>query len=68
MFFKFKHVMGIFKNNLFKICSCDQMYFIYKYFYFQVDVPPLKKSKPSINNPELFNLVKSVKSKTKHIE
>uniref|UniRef100_A0A2S2Q542 ESF1 n=1 Tax=Sipha flava TaxID=143950 RepID=A0A2S2Q542_9HEMI len=34
----------------------------------KVDVPPLKKSKPSINNPELFNLVKSVKSKTKHIE
>lgn len=34
-------------------------------FYLQVDVPPKKKSKQSIINPELSNLVKSIKSKTK---
>ncbi|XP_060841225.1 ESF1 homolog [Rhopalosiphum padi] len=32
----------------------------------KVDVPPKKKSKQSIINPELSNLVKSIKSKTKH--
>lgn len=31
----------------------------------KVDVPPKKKSKQSIINPELSNLVKSIKSKTK---
>ncbi|XP_022163920.1 ESF1 homolog [Myzus persicae] len=32
----------------------------------KVDIPPKKKSKQSIINPELSNLVKSIKSKTKH--
>ncbi|KAE9534928.1 hypothetical protein AGLY_008220 [Aphis glycines] len=33
----------------------------------KVDVPPKKKSKQSIINPELSNLVKSIKSKTKRM-
>ncbi|XP_025197717.1 ESF1 homolog [Melanaphis sacchari] len=56
---KFKRTKGM-EEFIFEKASRRQQYDTEK-----VDVPPKKKSKQSIINPELSNLVKSIKSKTK---